>query len=49
MKPILSEKGVENGGITEVDNNVIISDDQKVAETLNNSFCNAVASLNVNK
>ena len=45
---MFSDKGVENGGITLVDNNVIISDDHKVAETLNNFFCNAVASLNVN-
>lgn len=47
MKPFFSDKGVENGGITLVDNDVIISDDQKAAETLNNFFSDAVPSLNV--
>ena len=47
MKPFFSDKGVENGAITLVDNDVIISDDQKAAETLNIFFSNAVASLNV--
>ena len=34
MEPFVSDEGVENDGITLVYNNVIITDDQRVTETM---------------
>ena len=38
MKPFFSDKGVNTGKITLIEDNKIISDDDRVAETLNPFF-----------
>ena len=38
MKPFLSDKGVNTGKVTLIEDNKIISDDDSVAETLNSFF-----------
>ena len=47
VKPLLSEKTVSTDSITLVENNVMITDDQKIAEIFNHSFSNAVKNLNI--
>ena len=47
VKPFFSEKQVVNKKIVLVDNNSIISDDMKVAETMNNYFTNIVPLLGI--
>ena len=47
LQPLFSEKGKISKKITIVKDNEIISADEKVAETLNNFFQNAVNSLNI--
>ena len=42
-----SEKCMSTDNITLVENNVILTDDQKIAETFNNFFSNAVKNLNI--
>ena len=48
MKPFFSDKVSGSVGITLVENEAIISEDQIVAETFNNFFANGVKSLNIN-
>ncbi|NRA91023.1 MAG: hypothetical protein HRU43_07880, partial [Simkaniaceae bacterium] len=47
VKPLLSEKTMSTDSITLVENNVMISDDLKVAEIFNYSFSTAVKNLNI--
>ena len=47
VKPLFSEKGNSGKNITLIEGDTIISNDKKVAETLNNSFSNAVENLNI--
>ena len=46
-KTLFSDKKPSNEGITLFDNNDIISDDSKIAETFNIFFTNAVKNLNI--
>ena len=48
MKPFLSDKVSGSVGVTLVENEAIMSEDRKVAETFSNYFANAVKSLNIN-
>ena len=48
IKPFLSDKGVGRTDITLIEGDKIIQDDSEVANTLNDFFSNAVASLNIN-
>ena len=47
VKPFFSDKKPSREGITLFDNNDIISDDSKIAETFNIFFTNAVRNLNI--
>ena len=47
VKPLFSEKAISTDKITLIENNVIISDDRKVAEIFNTFFSNAVKNLNI--
>ena len=47
VKPLLSDKSVTNERMILVENQKIISDDSKIAETLNNHFCYMVKNLNI--
>jgi exonuclease III len=49
MKPICTGKSKIKSKITLIENNEIISDDQKVAEILNNNFVDAVENLKIEK
>ena len=42
VKPLFSKEAVSTDNITLIENNVIISEDEKVAEIFNNYFTNAV-------
>ena len=48
IKPFLSDKGVGRTDITLIEGDKIIQDDSEVANTLNDFFSNAVASLKIN-
>ena len=47
VKPLFSEKNVSTDNITLIENNVIVSEDKKVAEIFNCFFSNAVKNLNI--
>ena len=47
MKPFFSEKGSRENNITLIEDDVIVSDDFQIAETLNTYYSEAVESLNV--
>ena len=47
VKPLFSEKAISSEKIILIENNVIISEDQEVAETFNSFFSNAVKNLNI--
>ena len=47
VKPFFSDKKTSNEGMGLFDNNDIISDDSKIAETFNIFFTNAVKNLNI--
>ena len=47
MKPLFSEKNNPGGKITLIENDTIISDDTKVANTFNDYFTNIVKNLNI--
>ena len=49
MKPLFSSKGGYNANIKLTDNDEIIQNDEKVPETLNSFFENAVSSLKLNE
>ena len=49
IKPLFSEKHFSNNKIILVDEGEIISDNQKVAETFNIYFANAVKNLDINR
>ena len=49
MKPLFSSKGSYNANIKLTDKDEIIQNDEKVAETLNSFFENAVSSLKLNE
>ena len=49
MKPLFSSKGGYNANIKLTDNDEIIQNDEKVPETLNSFFENAVFSLKLNE
>ena len=44
MKPVLSDKGRSNSKITRIENDMIISHDKEVAETLNDYFVSIIDS-----
>ena len=47
VKPLFSEKTMSTENITLVENNVIVSEDEKVANIFNSFFSNAVKNLNI--
>ena len=47
VKPLFTEKAVSTDSITLIENDVIINDDLKLAETFNEFFSNAVKNLNI--
>ena len=47
VKPLFSEKTMSTDNITLVENNVMVSEDQEVAEIFNSFFSNAVKNLNI--
>ena len=47
INPLFTEKATSTDNITLIENNEIVSDDQKVAEIFNNLFSNAVKNLNI--
>ena len=47
VKPLFSEKTMSSDKITLIENDLIISKDQEVAETFNSFFSNAVKNLNI--
>ena len=49
MKPLFSNKGSYNANIKLIDKDEIIQNEEKVAETLNSFFENAVSSLKLNE
>ena len=49
VKPILSNKFVNNENITLVDNKKIITNDKEIAKVLNDFFSNIIKSLNIPK
>ena len=49
VKPILSNKFVNNENITLVDNKKIITNDKEIAKVLNDFFSNIIKTLNIPK
>ena len=47
VKPLFSEKNVSAENITLIENNVIVTEDKKLAEIFNSFFSNAVKNLNI--
>jgi hypothetical protein len=47
VKPLFSEKTMSTDNITLIENNIIVSEDEKVAEVFNSFFSNAVKNLNI--
>ena len=47
VKPLFSEKPISTENITLIENNVIVTEDEKVANIFNSCFSNAVKNLNI--